>query len=111
MDVVDAIKALFNCGYIRGAKKIRAMEIIYETESKHRGPYTGSIGVIDAKGDACFNVAIRTVCVEKGATQGVIGLGSGLVADSQADSEWNECLDKGRFLGTVSEPVTGQPKA
>ena len=111
LDVVDAIKALFPCGSITGAPKIRAMEIIYETERQPRGPYTGSIGVIDAKGDACFNVAIRTVCVEKGATQGVIGLGSGLVADSQADSEWNECLDKGRFLGTVSEPVTGQPKA
>lgn len=99
LDGVDALKALFPCGSITGAPKIRAMEIIREVERYARGPYTGTIGAIDAEGNASFNVAIRTICVEKGRTQGVIGLGSGLVADSQAESEWNECLDKARFLG------------
>ena len=99
LDAVDALSALFPCGSITGAPKIRAMEIIHAIEQQARGPYTGAIGVIDAAGDAAFNVAIRTICVKKGDTRGVIGLGSGLVADSEAESEWRECLDKARFLG------------
>ncbi|MGE4430539.1 MAG: aminodeoxychorismate synthase component I [Sphingobium sp.] len=101
---VDALEALFPCGSITGAPKIRAMEIIHEVERSPRGPYTGSIGVIDAQGDALFNVAIRTICVKDGADIGVIGLGSGLVVDSVAANEWHECLDKGRFL---SSPQAG----
>lgn len=98
LGAVDALIALFPCGSITGAPKIRAMEIIHATETCARGPYTGTIGVIDQAGNAAFNVAIRTICVKKGARQGVIGLGSGLVADSKAESEWQECLDKSRFL-------------
>ena len=49
-------------------------------------------------GDAAFNVAIRTICVEEGASLGRMGLGSGIVADSDGASEWAECLAKGRFL-------------
>jgi len=99
-DAIDALAALFPCGSITGAPKIRAMEIIHETERRARGPYTGTIGFIDASGDASFNVAIRTICVKDGEEEGVIGLGSGLVADSMVTSEWNECLDKGRFLSS-----------
>lgn len=97
-DAVDVLAALFPCGSITGAPKIRAMEIIHETERRARGPYTGTIGFIDPGDDASFNVAIRTICVKDGAEEGVLGLGSGLVADSVVTSEWNECLDKGRFL-------------
>ncbi len=99
-DAVDVLEALFPCGSITGAPKIRAMEIIHEVEPHARGPYTGSIGVIDAEGDALFNVAIRTVSVKYGDSIGTIGLGSGLVVDSVAANEWHECLDKGRFLST-----------
>ncbi len=98
LDAVDALTALFPCGSITGAPKIRAMEILHAVERKARGPYTGAIGAIDTPANARFNVAIRTICVKKGETQGVIGLGSGLVADSEAQSEWQECLDKSRFL-------------
>lgn len=98
LSAVDALEALFPCGSITGAPKIRAMEIIHELESAPRGPYTGSIGVISAAGDALFNVAIRTISVKDGEDVGVIGLGSGLVVDSVAANEWHECLDKGRFL-------------
>lgn len=98
LDAIDALSALFPCGSITGAPKIRAMEIIHAIEGCARGPYTGTIGAIDRDGNAAFNVAIRTICVKKGAKQGVIGLGSGLVADSEAESEWQECLDKSRFL-------------
>jgi len=102
LDAVDALMALFPCGSITGAPKIRAMEIIYQVEQYPRGPYTGTIGMIDAQGNAAFNVAIRTISVKDGANMGVIGLGSGLVADSGMASEWNECLDKGRFLSAGS---------
>ncbi len=98
LGAVDALEALFPCGSITGAPKIRAMEIIHEVERHPRGPYAGSIGVIEARGNALFNVAIRTICVKDGAQNGVIGLGSGLVVDSIAVNEWHECLDKGRFL-------------
>ena len=103
LDAIDALIALFPCGSITGAPKIRAMEIIHAVEQSARGPYTGAIGAIDGTGDAAFNVAIRTICVKKGMRQGVIGLGSGLVADSEAESEWLECLDKARFLGAVTQ--------
>ncbi len=100
LDAVDVLRALFPCGSITGAPKIRAMEIIHALEPHARGPYTGSIGLIDRAGNAAFNVAIRTICVKDGARQGTIGLGSGLVFDSTAANEWNECLDKGRFLAS-----------
>jgi len=107
LDAVDALMALFPCGSITGAPKIRAMEIIHTIERDARGPYTGAIGTVDAQGNAAFNVAIRTICVKDGDSKGAIGLGSGLVADSNMMSEWNECLDKGRFLSAGSKRRDG----
>jgi aminodeoxychorismate synthase component I len=94
---VDALRALFPCGSITGAPKVRAMEVIAQVEPFPRGAYTGSIGAIAPDGTARFNVAIRTICVNEHMV-GTIGLGSGIVADSQAGDEWRECLSKGRFL-------------
>ncbi len=94
----EVIRALFPCGSITGAPKLRAMEVIDEVERYGRGLYTGSIGHIAPDGSARFNVAIRTISVEDGARHGVLGLGSGVVADSRPDAEWQECLDKSRFL-------------
>lgn len=95
---VDVLRILFPCGSITGAPKVRAMEIIAMVEPHPRGVYTGAMGWIDPEGNAAFNVAIRTVSVEEGARIGRVGLGSGVVADSQCASEWAECLAKGRFL-------------
>ncbi|GAY22733.1 aminodeoxychorismate synthase component I [Sphingobium fuliginis] len=95
---VDVLRVLFPCGSITGAPKVRAMEIIDAVEPFPRGVYTGSMGWIDPSGDAAFNVAIRTICVEEGSGEGRLGLGSGIVADSDVASEWAECLAKGRFL-------------
>ena len=95
---VDVLRILFPCGSITGAPKLRAMEIIDAVEPHPRGVYTGAMGWIDPEGDAAFNVAIRTLCVEEGSNVGRLGLGSGIVADSQGSSEWAECLAKGRFL-------------
>ena len=98
---VDMVRALFPCGSITGAPKIRAMELIDEVERDARGPYCGAIGRIDAAGDAAFNVAIRTLRLtpgENGRGRAVLGVGSAIVADSQPIDEWRECLIKGGFV-------------
>jgi len=96
-DAIDALEALFPCGSITGAPKIRAMEIIAALEPHSRGIYCGSIGWIGPGArTASFNVAIRTLRVE-GSTA-TLGLGSGIVADSVPEAEWEECLTKARFL-------------
>ena len=106
LDAVDIIRKIFPCGSITGAPKIRAMEIINECEPDPRAIYCGSIGRIDApdaqgRSDAAFNVAIRTLFIapqkDSGKETLSIGLGSGIVADSNGDDEWRECLAKGRF--------------
>ena len=103
-DAVDVIAALFPCGSITGAPKQRAMEVIAEVEQgRDRGAYTGAIGCIDANGDAMFNVAIRTLTIQD--DRAVMGLGSGIVADSVADREWQECLDKAAFLTAGRRPL------
>ena len=112
-DARDLIRAIFPCGSITGAPKIRAMELIDETERDARGLYCGAIGRIDVPaggeaqnqgaGDAAFNVAIRTVRLAPdypGAGRGraTMGAGSAVVADSEMMDEWRECLVKGNFL-------------
>ncbi len=96
-DAVSLIEAAFPCGSITGAPKRRAMAIAAEVESGPRGLYTGAIGRIDADGAAAFNVAIRTLLVDR-AGRATIGLGSGIVADSDGASEWRECLAKAAFV-------------
>ena len=100
-DAVDAIRALFPCGSITGAPKIRATEIIAQVEPDARGIYTGAIGRLDPNGDAAFNVAIRTLHLAAGETMATIGLGSGIVADSKEEDEWRECLEKGKFVASA----------
>jgi len=97
---MDMIRALFPCGSITGAPKIRAMELISEVERDARGPYCGAIGRIEANGDAAFNVAIRTVHLTPGENYRhsvVLGVGGAIVADSDGMAEWRECLVKGGF--------------
>ena len=98
LGVVDILSAIFPCGSITGAPKIRAMEIIDAVEGEPRGAYTGSIGRIDPSGDAAFNVAIRTLHLHDGQSRATIGLGGGIIADSKVGEEWDECLTKGRFV-------------
>ena len=95
-DAVSVLEAAFPCGSITGAPKLRAMAIAAEVEAGPRGLYTGAIGRLDAGGDAAFNVAIRTLVVEGDRAR--LGLGSGVVADSDRDAEWAECLAKGAFV-------------
>ena len=102
-DAVDLVRALFPCGSVTGAPKLRAMEVIAEVEADARGPYTGAIGALAPDGDAAFNVAIRTLVLEEGRDEARIGLGSAVVADSTVEGEWHECLAKGAFL-TMDQP-------
>jgi para-aminobenzoate synthetase / 4-amino-4-deoxychorismate lyase len=98
-DAVSLLEAAFPCGSITGAPKLRAMAIAAEVEAGPRGLYTGAIGRLDAGGDAAFNVAIRTLVVVGG--EASLGLGSGVVADSERDAEWAECLAKGAFVAAA----------
>jgi para-aminobenzoate synthetase / 4-amino-4-deoxychorismate lyase len=96
----DLLRALFPCGSITGAPKIRAMELIGKVERDARGPYCGAVGRIDPDGDAAFNVAIRTLRltpVENQQGSAVLGVGSAIVADSDAMGEWRESVLKADF--------------
>ncbi len=95
--LAEIARGLFPCGSITGAPKVRAMEIIRELEPAARGVYTGAIGMLAPDGDALFNVAIRTVFLDSRGG-GQLGVGSGIVQDSDLLVEWEECLLKARFL-------------
>ncbi|PRY79545.1 para-aminobenzoate synthetase component 1 [Yoonia maritima] len=93
---LDAVfRALYPCGSITGAPKIRAMEIIRELEPSRREAYCGTIGWAAPDGRASFNVAIRTLMVEGG--NATLNVGGGVVWDSTAASEYEEALWKARY--------------
>jgi para-aminobenzoate synthetase/4-amino-4-deoxychorismate lyase len=93
----ERIGALFPCGSIVGAPKIRASEVIRELEAEPRGVYTGAIGAIEPSGDLAFNVAIRTAVITADG-EGRYGVGGGIVADSDPHAEYEEALLKARVL-------------
>lgn len=102
---MDLVRALFPCGSITGAPKIRAMELIHEVERDARGPYCGAMGRIGSSGSAAFNVAIRTLRltpIENGQGSAVLGVGSAIVADSDAMAERRECEVKAGFARASS---------
>jgi para-aminobenzoate synthetase/4-amino-4-deoxychorismate lyase len=115
------LRAAFPCGSITGAPKLQAMATIAAVETAARGPYTGSIGFVGPDGEAAFNVAIRTLTLPDGAACATLGLGSGIVADSDPAAEWRECLAKGGFVDQATnidfdlietmafDPETGLP--
>ena len=102
----DVFAALFPCGSVTGAPKVRAMQLIRELERLPRGIYCGAIGVVrpDGRGGiaATFNVPIRTVVMR--GTQARCSIGSGITASAEAGAEWQEWLHKQAFLARASEP-------
>ena len=91
-DDAALLRATFPAGSITGAPKIRAMEIISELESSAREVYTGSIGFVSPLAGLELNVAIRTF--EFGGERAWLGVGGGIVADSDPEAEFRECLTK-----------------
>lgn len=101
----DIFSALYPCGSITGAPKKRTMEIIAELEPEPRGIYTGAIGWFAPDGDFCLNVPIRTLTLQaeqNGIRKGVMGVGAGIVYDSEPYDEFAECQLKARFLTGLS---------
>ncbi len=96
--LIDLMTALFPCGSVTGAPKIRTMQIIRELERFPRGAYTGAIGFLKPGGDCVFNVAIRTVVIDSEKGVATFGVGGGVTIDSTAEREYEECLVKSRFL-------------
>ncbi|WP_180132199.1 aminodeoxychorismate synthase component I [Rhodoferax sp. BLA1] len=97
----EVFGALFPCGSITGAPKVRAMQAIYDLEPQARGVYCGAIGVVRPGGHATFNVAIRTVTIQ--GAQARCGIGSGITYDATAPNEWREWQHKRMFLERASE--------
>ncbi len=93
---VDALKACFPAGTVSGAPKIRAMEIINELESVKRGPYAGAIGFFGFNGTLDTAIAIRTIVFHQG--HAYLQAGAGIVADSNPENEYQECLNKAAAL-------------
>ncbi|MGQ9686993.1 MAG: aminodeoxychorismate synthase component I [Thiobacillaceae bacterium] len=91
-DAVTLLRAAFPGGSITGAPKLRAMQIIEELEPHRRGIYCGAIGYLGYNGDMDTNIAIRTLVWSEGTLR--FWAGGGIVADSDAASEYQECLDK-----------------
>lgn len=103
----DLLRAVFPCGSITGAPKHHTMQLIARFESTPRGLYCGAIGWLDAPregariGDFCLSVAIRTLTLgpeTQGSRALTLGVGAGIVKDSRADDEFDECRLKARFL-------------
>ena len=92
--VSEIFTALFPCASITGAPKVRTMEIISELETTPRGIYTGCVGYLAPGRDAQFNVAIRTVHLDRTTGQAEYGTGGGIIWDSTAGDEYEECLTK-----------------
>ncbi len=114
VSLAQIFSALFPCGSITGAPKHRAMQIINELETEKRGWYTGAIGWFDAPqrkdaiGDFCLSVAIRTLVLQAPDADGVrcgeLGVGAGIVHDSDAQAEYAECALKAEFLTGLRRP-------
>ncbi|GAB4164657.1 MAG: aminodeoxychorismate synthase component I [Candidatus Promineifilaceae bacterium] len=104
--VTDILAHMFPCASITGAPKVRTMELIRELEPQPRGVYTGSIGYIAPERQARFQVAIRTVTVDRQRQRAVYGVGSGVVWDSDADDEWRECQLKAQIVTTQTPPFS-----
>ncbi|MBW4004974.1 bifunctional aminodeoxychorismate synthase component I/aminodeoxychorismate lyase [Neisseria meningitidis] len=105
----DILRAAFPCGSITGAPKKMSMQIIESLEAEARGLYTGSIGYLNPCSgglgfEGTFNVVIRTLSLtplSDGIYQGVYGVGSGIVIDSDPAAEYRECGWKARFLNEL----------
>ncbi len=100
--LADTLKALFPCASVTGAPKVETMRIIKDLEAHPRGIYTGAIGYV-SRGRSSFNVGIRTLDIARDGSA-VYGTGSGIVWESDADCEYDECIAKSKVLFADRRP-------
>ena len=100
-DALDALVAGFPAGTVSGAPKVRAMEIIDELEKEKRGIYAGSVGYFSAAGEFDSCITLRTALIKDGVMY--VQAGAGIVADSNAKAEQQECVDKAKALFRAAE--------
>jgi para-aminobenzoate synthetase/4-amino-4-deoxychorismate lyase len=101
---LDVLMALFPSGSITGAPKVRTMQVIRALEPDPRGVYCGTVGLVSPGGDAVFNVAIRTVTIDRARQRALFGSGGGITWDSRADREYQEMWAKAQFLDSARRP-------
>ncbi len=102
----DALRAIFPAGTVSGAPKVRAMEIIEESEPNRRGPYAGAVGYFSYNGNADFAITIRTLVAD--GNKCYIQAGGGIVADSEPEREWFETEHKLKALMKALEAAEGE---
>lgn len=95
----DLLRATFPAGTVSGSPKIRAMQIIHELENRRRGPYSGAYGYYDFSGQLNTAITIRSLWIHNGIL--TLQAGAGVVADSDPEREYQECLSKARGLLTA----------
>ncbi len=104
MNAMDVLRATFPAGTVSGAPKIRAMEIVDELEPVKRGIYAGAVGYLGWNGNMDTAIAIRTAIIKDNKL--FVQAGAGIVADSNAQDEWDETMSKGRAIFKAAEFVT-----
>jgi len=105
LDALDAFVACFPAGTLSGAPKVRAMQIIEELEPVRRGIYGGSVLYADFAGNLDSCIAIRTMLVRRG--KAYVQAGAGIVADSDPQKEFEECMNKAKALIRAVEMARG----
>jgi anthranilate synthase component 1 len=106
LDALDALAACFPAGTLSGAPKVRAMEIIEELEPVRRGVYGGAVLYADHAGNLDSCIAIRTMVLHGG--RAYVQAGAGIVADSDPEKEYQECMNKASALLRACEKARGQ---
>jgi len=96
IDSLDVLEASFPAGTVSGAPKVRAMQIIEELEPVKRGTYAGAVGYFAFNMDMDFAITIRTIIIQNG--KAYVQAGAGIVADSDPEREYQECVNKGKGM-------------
>ena len=105
LDGVDLVRACFPAGTVSGAPKVRAMQIIDETETTRRGLYAGAVGYFSSSGEVDLAIAIRTILLKGG--RAYVQAGAGIVYDSVPSREYDECVNKARAALRAIEIAQG----
>lgn len=106
LGLTDWMKALFPCGSITGAPKMKTMEYIDQLEDTPREVYCGAIGFVTPEKQAIFNVPIRTVVIDRSNQEATYGVGGGITWDSTANNEYQEMATKAKLLTSKQKPFS-----